>query len=309
MLQEQYVRERGIKCILATHSPTTVAFAPENSVYEMIFGETQPRFIEKQAAIGRLTAGIPTLAIDYSGRRYVFTESNEDAPLYDKLWSSTLALLDFERTLVFTSSGIAKRGTSCDDTGEPVINTHEINAGCAAVTKIVRSFDATANHSIFGIVDWDNKRQPESHIHVLGFGTHYTLENVLLDPLLVGCLMTMEFKLQDFGHDPIKLATYRQLEMQALANLVAHDTLGFEPGGEEADARYLNGWTIRVPAVTQRMKGHDYEKMIADKLPWLKGGEFNRYSPKHWVVNRVISAMPKLCPLPIVEAFRGIVEA
>ncbi|MEO5867512.1 MAG: ParB N-terminal domain-containing protein [Sphingomonas sp.] len=68
-ISEGLVAGQGIHCILTTHSPTTVALAPEDALYEMREGQSGLTKVSKQDALNKLTFGVPTLSIDYSGRR------------------------------------------------------------------------------------------------------------------------------------------------------------------------------------------------------------------------------------------------
>ena len=59
----------------ATHSASTVALAPENSLHVMYADKSGVHSISKSGALNLLTVGVPTLALSYDGRRQVFVES------------------------------------------------------------------------------------------------------------------------------------------------------------------------------------------------------------------------------------------
>ena len=85
-VRQELVHKKGIKVILATHSPTTVAIAPEESVYAM-YDSSRIEKISKDAALRLLTYGLPTLAISIEARRQVLVESRKDALVYEKIFS------------------------------------------------------------------------------------------------------------------------------------------------------------------------------------------------------------------------------
>jgi AAA15 family ATPase/GTPase len=90
-IQDVLINRHGIKVILTTHSPSTVALAPETSLYAMSKTEskTELRRLQKTTkdkALTILTTGVPTLSIDYENRRQVFVESQYDAQFYEKIY-------------------------------------------------------------------------------------------------------------------------------------------------------------------------------------------------------------------------------
>lgn len=85
IIKEILVDKLGIKVILTTHSPSTVALAPEDTLYVMS-RNSEPRLkkVNKDKALSILTAGIPTLSIDPDNRRQILVESQHDAYHYEK---------------------------------------------------------------------------------------------------------------------------------------------------------------------------------------------------------------------------------
>src|SRR5207247_9494265 len=82
VIQNVFVNEKGVKVIMTTHSPSTVALAPEESIFLM--NKTTPRIAKanKDEALRILTSGVPTLSINYENRRQVFVESKYDVEFY-----------------------------------------------------------------------------------------------------------------------------------------------------------------------------------------------------------------------------------
>lgn len=82
-ISRSLIQAYGIKVIMTTHSPSTVALAPESAVHLMTPGIAGIRRCSKAEALNILTVGVPTLSISYEGRRQVFVESPSDAKAYD----------------------------------------------------------------------------------------------------------------------------------------------------------------------------------------------------------------------------------
>ncbi len=304
-IQRSLVQERNIKCIIATHSPTTVALADGAAIMEMRYGCTKPESLDKQVAVNRLTAGIPTLALDFSGRRQVIAESTEDAEIYQKVLTKVQGSLALQRSLVFSTCGVPKRFVRRSLDGQTDEGVHEANGGCAAVRKLVGFLSSEGNQSVYGVVDWDRTQEPAKHIHVLAQGTHYTLENVLLDPLLIAHLCIAEGKFPEPGHNIAKATQYSSNQLQHLADVVSYQILGLSADGETDISRYLSGLKIRVPRAMRQMKGHDLEDMVREKLHWFRGNRYQR-GLKHWIIDAAIDNFPGLCPSPFVDLFEEL---
>jgi AAA domain, putative AbiEii toxin, Type IV TA system len=284
------IDDQGIHCVLTTHSPTTVALAPEDSLFEIVAGDSRPRKVTKQQALNKLTVGLPTLAFDYAGRRQVFVESSIDAAQYERIISLLKAQLNLPRSLTFISAGMNGGG--------------DARGGCTVVTQLVSSLTSAGVTSLYGLVDWDGKNKPDGKIKVLGHGTHYTKENLLLDPLLVSILLMMD---QPTGVEfSITLSELDKAEPERLQQLceIVISKLGLDPN--LTTNRYLNNAELSIPERYNTMPGHNLEQRLLDAFPSL-----NRYSGsgKHLtdqIVDRVLANYPQFCPAPLAEVFREI---
>lgn len=291
------VEQRGVTCIITTHSPTTVALAAEGSLFELATGGA-PRKVTKQEALNRLTFGVPTLSIDYSGRRQVFVESDTDAASYETLESVLKARVPLERTLTFLSTGLRKAG-------------QEVGTGCAVVTKIVSELAAHGNASVYGLLDWDGANRPSDRIHVIGQGTHYALDNLLLDPLLIGALLLRDLtKLTGTTITFNGLGSIDPAGLQQLVDLIERP-IGYPASDATlAKSRYLGGVTLSVRAQHQQMNGHALEDLIIAAHPSLtRYSNGGRGKLTDNVVKRVLVDYPEFCPQPIADVFREIASA
>jgi AAA ATPase domain len=104
-IQKTLVKEQNVNVIFCTHSPSTVAVSPEEAVYAMHVEKPGLHKLGKRQAINILTYEIPTLSIDFSGRRQVFVESLYHAERYDKLYRTLSSRIASERSLGFIAVG------------------------------------------------------------------------------------------------------------------------------------------------------------------------------------------------------------
>jgi hypothetical protein len=294
VLREKVVNGLGITCILTTHSPITVALAPEESLFEMVRAEPRNAKVNKREALNRLTVGLPALSVDYSGRRQVFVEADTDAGSYDRLHTLLKADLQLPLSLNFLSTGI-KRGKD------------ELGTGCDAVRTIVGKLEEFGNISTFGLVDWDGQARSEGRVHVLAEGVHYAFDNIILHPLLIGLLLLMD------GNPPadglIKFAQAGRGDpaaLQAVADAV-QSKLDYPEGvAGTVDVQFLNGVAIRTEKAFCLSNGHKMEEALRAAFPKLKRYPLGGGKLINEVIERVLGDMPGFCPMPIVEAFRRL---
>ncbi len=119
VIKEVFVDHRNVKVIMTTHSPSTVALAPDEYLYVM--SKTGGRISKqtKDRCIKILTSGLPALSIDYDNRIQVFVESKHDVKNYGDIYESIKDRLENDISLNFISSGSGGSG-SCDQVREIV---------------------------------------------------------------------------------------------------------------------------------------------------------------------------------------------
>lgn len=291
-LDEGLVARLDTKVILTTHSPTTVALAPEASLFEMRRGIPGPRKVSKQEALNGLTFGVPALAVDFSGRRQVFVESDTDASTFEVLATVMKGRVNMPRSLAFISTGIREKNV-------------EQNTGCQIVRQLVAQLRDNGARTVSGLLDWDGGRnQSGAGIHVLAEGTHYALDNLLLDPLLLAILLIRENKApatveHAFGH----IGTLEAGELQKLADAVVTSVpLPDTADRTQVQSCFAGGVTILVPREWQVMRGHDLEKLIVVQNKVLKKW-FGKGRGKltEAIASLVIRDYPDLCPKPLAD--------
>src|SRR5690606_16867872 len=98
------------------------------------------------------------------------------AERYGRIYQQYKQLLMSERSLDFI----------------PVANSKIEVSGCAQVKSVVSALNKAGNNSVFGVIDWDNCNSSDGNIMVMSEGVHYTLENIVLDPILVAATILHE---------------------------------------------------------------------------------------------------------------------
>ncbi|MDF1478906.1 AAA family ATPase [Leifsonia sp. H3M29-4] len=174
LLVEEFVGRHGVSVIMTTHSPTTVALAPEESIYLMSSG--QPRLSKatsRDAALSRLLIGVPNVSVRAEHRRAIIVESANDERLYFAIERALSSRIVSERSLSFLQAG----GDSRAD-------------GKAAVLELVAKLRGQGV-PVWGLVDRDDEMS-EPHQYVFFDPSRYTLENVVLDPLGLGLMLLQE---------------------------------------------------------------------------------------------------------------------
>ena len=306
-LLKELAETYDIHVILATHSPTTVALAPEDGIFEKLRGGGL-RPLSKGAAINRLLEGVPAVALDFEGRRQVFVEAPSDAKIYSFLYTQVRSKLQSDRSLEFVNAGTRNH------------ESKEEGGGCANAKRIVRELSNSGNKSVFGLVDGDGgKNRHEPRIFVLGGGSRYAIENYLFDPLLVAagvcrespsCAETLGISkgmgLHDLQNLPIPI-------LQDIANRVQETILGeINP---DATVRYAGNFELQLDRRCLDTNGHQWAKECIQKLPCLKA--LPKHSQGATIEARVSEALamnvardvPNFVPIEIRETFNDLLQA
>lgn len=258
---ETLVNRLNVAVIAATHSPSTVAVAPDEAIYIMKSGHSGLRKVKKGQALSLLTAGVPTLAINFDGRRQVFVESDIDARIYDVLFQLVKERLGSERSLSFLSTG--SRGRSGD-----------VGTGCDQVRSLVLTLEKSGNASVFGLIDWDGHNTPSNRVKVLSHGKRNGLENCLFDPLLVACLIARDVpdRTDKIGLSPLggisQLQNLSPARLQQIADAVQGLVLGKE-AATRTKARYAGGFELDLSTEYLSMDDHGLERRLFEALPAL----------------------------------------
>lgn len=288
-LTETIVERAGVKVIMTTHSPTTVAIAPDNSVYEISRDAKIPTMISPGKAVTVLTQGIDFLRVSYEKRRQVFVESKYDVEYFEKLFDALNRKHKFNYQPIFM---------------EP----HSGTSNCTDVIDIVDKLRIAGNDLVWGVIDFDEKNFSRDTILVLGEGRRYAIENYLLDPLYVVLALIRYGKAsyQDFG--VLTQVTYpdavflTELECQVLIDsfLTAVEI----PLNDLVSVTLENGFNLKYPMNFLLHQGHNYETLIQSKFTELRAISRGKGdSALKLGLTEVIAEFPQFLPVEIGNLF------
>jgi len=161
VIQEVLVKEQNVKVILTTHSPSTVALSPEESVYCMDRDLGCPVKEDKRAAINILSNGLASLTIEESnmGIAYniaqknlniVFTEGITDKINLEIAWSKLYGdkIKKFYIQDCFSANVLGNLFTQGDQSPDGIF--HQFNS-----LKMIALFDFDRA----GYSQWNNKKK------------------------------------------------------------------------------------------------------------------------------------------------------
>ena len=176
VISEVLVRKHGVRVIMTTHSPSTVALAPDGAVFQMERGnQTVLPVTDRAAIIKVLTAGLVTVS---AATRFCFVEDEDDVVFYNTVLEILSDLGPSKDPYAINSTpSIAFIAASVGSGAE------KISGGKSIVEKWIEKLNAPPLTTTFlGVLDRDIGNQPSNRIKVIG---RYSFENYLLDPINV----------------------------------------------------------------------------------------------------------------------------
>ncbi|TIO19912.1 MAG: ATP-binding protein [Mesorhizobium sp.] len=291
------VKQEGIAAILVTHSPSTVAVSPDESIHLLEPLTNKISAESKRRAVSTLTADIPTMSIDFSGRRQVFVESDFDAARYQLLYQLMAPVIESERSLSFIGVGHANMGTGCDQ-----------------VVSTVTSLTEGGNSSVLGLIDWDTKNAGTNRVFVLGHGERYAIENYLLDPALLAAAILnddpshaeaigLDSSATFAGFSTLDSASIQRSVAAIQGRIISRLGHGSETGSIEV--RYGSGRHLTMDRRYLMANGHDLEAAVVAEFPKLRRHNGTGKLLYH-MVDVVIRNHVSLVPEPLVGAMRWL---
>jgi hypothetical protein len=269
--------------------------APEESLFFMEADRAGLHKATKGRALNLLTAGVPTLAFNFTGRRQVFVESEIDSKVYDRLYDLLKPKLDSERSLTFLSVGT--RGKQGD-----------LNSGCEQVKRVVRSLEEADNHSVYGLIDWDGINTPSTRIKVLAHGIRNGLEDCLYDPLLVACLIARDVpdRVEAISLKPRaginQLKGLSSVRLQEIVNAVETLVLGIGTTPTIV-CKYPGDLALKLSETYLELDDHTLEEKLVTALPALKKYAQRAGGLLLHLVDDVLPDFPEYIPLDFVDVF------
>lgn len=275
---DSIVKTAGVKVIITTHSPSTVALAPEDSIYRMNKNTSRPEKITKLQAISILTKDIDNLRVSIENRRQIFVESKYDVEYYNKIYR----LIDypFHINPQFLAPNNTD-GSNCDD-----------------VKKMTKALRDMGNDLVYGFVDSDEHYKGNDFVFPLGDGNRYAIDNYIFDPIFTAILLLQQHIVnsEEMGISPCKFTTFSELshgDIQQTINYVVKELgLDSEP---EVEYTIQNGEKFKVSSSYFHKKGHSLEDLIKNKWKKLlsisKSGGDNKL--KNYVIQNIIDEYPQ----------------
>ncbi|GFM49633.1 hypothetical protein PSCICE_09000 [Pseudomonas cichorii] len=304
-IQNVLVKDKNVSVIMTTHSPSTVALAPENAIYAM--DPSGPRLLKtsKGEALSLLTTGVPTLSISFSGRRQIFVESRTDASIYDSLYQKYKPKLKSERSLAFVEVG-KKNEAGLEQSG-----------GCEQVTRLVTTLSDNGNRSVLGLVDWDGKQIPSPRVHVLSPEIRDGIESLLFDPAIIVALVAREnvrhayeieilypnesyVSISDWSSERWQLAVDK---LQA----ITHPT-EFKENGSRTSIEYLSGHRLEILTTYLRMDDHALEELLKTKFSFLKARSRRTGELMRHIIDTVLVDFEQLIPIDLLSTFQRLLS-
>ncbi|WP_157830441.1 ATP-dependent endonuclease [Siphonobacter sp. SORGH_AS_0500] len=289
VINEVLVKENGVKVILSTHSPSTVALAPEDSIFIMDRNLGYLVKGDKNEAIRTLTSGLATFNVTYEHRKQIFTEDKIDEYFYQNLFHKLVYedLIEKDLLLQFISIGLGQSNTEGGASG---------SGGCTLVKKFTKELNENGNLSVFGLIDWDKSNKEEGRVIVLGNNKRYCLENYLYDPLFILCSASIISydRLQDLGLDKfVETHDIKSFKQEKLQNLVDGLFVKIKPNVEFRDidsksddlieVKLYNGLTLQYPSWFLLSGGHRIKDACLKAFPFV-----NRLGKDSDYVSRVV---------------------
>ncbi|MCW1384903.1 AAA family ATPase [Novosphingobium sp. KCTC 2891] len=290
------VGEFGINVLATTHSPSTVAMSPEDSLFMMRPGRPGLTQVKKAEALNILTVGVPTLAISFDGRRQVFVESPADAKTYDALYKLLKPRIVSERSLEFVSTG------------------GQTNVGCDVVKRLVESLVGAGNQSVFGLIDHDGHHQGSARIAVLGDGKRNGLENFIFDPLLIAALICRDVKEHRSAIGMVDSLTYPSFllqgpsDMQEIVDRVTEAVFG-DLSEQRIETEYFGSYSLSLDQRWLLEDDHSLEAKVIDAFPSIQALT-KRQAGKlmQHIVGKVLSDRIELLPRAIADTIVNLLE-
>lgn len=303
-IQSVLVEDKGISVILTTHSPSTVALASEDSLYEMNPAGPKVEKCSKGKALSILTTGVPTLSISFEGRRQVFVESKTDAGIYEKLYQCFKGKLDSARSLSFI------------EVGHKAESGGEANAGCAQVQRIVAALADNGNESAYGLVDWDGNVGESQRVKVLSPEIRNGLESAIFDPVIVAAAAIrdninncIQRGIIDEGETYMHLSVWDGGRWQRAVDKIQELVIGPKnENSEDIEVTYLNSMALRIRKEYLHLDDHALEKSIVEAFGFFApnnrraGGLMNHFA------DTVLRDFPDILPEDITQTFLRLLE-
>jgi ABC-type molybdenum transport system ATPase subunit/photorepair protein PhrA len=264
VITEVLVNRYGVRVIMTTHSPSTVALAPHGSVFQIERGASRVTKVTSSAdIISTLTAGLVTVS---RATKFCFVEDDADVSFYETIheiltdYGSTKDPMSLRPSpsIVFISASIGS-------------GAQKIPGGSKVVAKWIGKLDsAPLDQTFLGIIDRDINNSSSSRVFTIG---RYSIENYMLDPLVIFALLLEEGKAEPVHGVSISAGNEHLLRyqnkaaLQAIADAICSAMESTKPTlatQQRSIVTYSLGQTISVPTWVVDYRGHDLLSVAQD---------------------------------------------
>lgn len=301
VLQDVLVREKGVKVILTTHSPATVAFAPHDCLFRL---DRRPRALvhcSKEQAIQTLTSGYISVT---ENTRFVITEAKQDQQTYNALFRKLVerGKLPSSPNLVFIQASDEK-----DRNG----------GGREQVKDWGSKLPGAGLKQILGLIDRDVSNSSTPTIKVL---SRYSLENFLLDPVIIYAVLmhqgvhasVLDVGIKDGNFYELKIVdvTVLQQVTDKICQLIEIHSPGVKRVPGKFDVEFISGKKVSVPAWLRDYRGHDLEAAVRNTFKAAINNAFiltaNGCSD---LTTMLTERLPEFIPVELLDIFHELQTA
>ena len=306
VINDVIIEKYNGRVIMTTHSPSTVAIAPEESIFVKHKTDKLIDKSTKDKALSVLTSGLPFFSVNYKNRRQVFVESHNDVMFYEKIYRKLSFYLEPEISLSFISSGESRT----DKNGQKIAN-------CDQVINITSKLRKAGNNLVWGIIDWDAKAKNTSkdNIVVLGNGKRYSIENYIFDPLVLVAFLLREKIITRNEIDldeKLNYTDFKDFDNEKLQNLVDYliNLIGSEFSKTEntqKNNKLVNEKEIKIPEWYLLSQGHLLEEKILKIFPQLNAIKKDKEDAlKISIIETVFDDVPDIISKDFINLFTEI---
>jgi hypothetical protein len=292
------VQEKGVKVILTTHSPATVAFSPSGALFRL---DRQPRSLtpcSREQAIQALTSGYISVT---ESSRFVITEAKQDRIVY-----TAVARKLVERGKLANSPNlIFIQATDKKDRN---------GGGCEQVKNWSAKLPAAGLNQIFGLIDRDIGNISSDKVKVIG---RYSLENYLLDPIILYAVLmhrgehskVFDAGLKDANYYELRNADVSLLQsiMDNLCSVIEQKQPSVKSISGQFSVEYICGKTLHAPAWLRDYRGHDLESAVRETFRILIGNAFTiTRNECEDLLDMLSERLPEFIPTDLVKVFEEL---
>jgi ABC-type multidrug transport system ATPase subunit len=273
-----------VQILITTHSPTTVALAPENSTY--VVSENAVFAVTKDKGVAELLDGVTQISINPENRRQVYVESQYDADVYQAIYSALLRrseLLDSKISLNFISSGPKMPSQQLKDKAKQILEVideklldefvESVNGigNCTQVTGQVEALEQIGNKTVRGVIDWDLKNSSLQSVSVLAEQYAYSIENITLDPICILLMLHTDrpasLTMKEVCGKDVHWTEWLDDDslLQESVDRFIKKILGRE-SNKDKGIEYVSGKILLTDSEYLHMNGHALEKLVKEKF-------------------------------------------